>query len=49
MGPRERVGVVGILLALWAGRAATTLLYDLKPYDPVSIGLAVSCWVSSRL
>jgi putative ABC transport system permease protein len=33
--------VVGILLALWAGRAAATLLYDLKPYDPLSIGVAV--------
>lgn len=27
----------GALLSLWAGRAASTLLYGLKPYDPASI------------
>jgi ABC-type antimicrobial peptide transport system permease subunit len=27
----------GTLLSLWAGTAAATLLYDLKPYDPVSL------------
>jgi len=28
---------VGALLAIWAGRAAATLLYQLKPYDAVSL------------
>jgi ABC-type antimicrobial peptide transport system permease subunit len=28
---------VGVLLSLWAGAAAATLLYGLKPYDPVSL------------
>ena len=28
---------IGALLAFWAGRAAATLLFGLKPYDPVSI------------
>lgn len=28
---------VGALLAVWAGRAAATLLYHLKPYDAVSL------------
>jgi predicted permease len=35
------VGVVaGVLLSLWAGRAAATLLYGLKPYDPSSMAAA---------
>jgi putative ABC transport system permease protein len=33
---------VGVGLALWAGRAATAMLYDLKPYDPVTLGGAVA-------
>ena len=28
---------VGIVIALWAGRAASTLLFGLQPYDPVSM------------
>jgi putative ABC transport system permease protein len=28
---------IGALLASWAGRAASTLLFGLKPYDPVSM------------
>jgi putative ABC transport system permease protein len=28
---------IGALLAIWAGRAAATLLYQLKPYDAVSL------------
>jgi len=28
---------VGVLLSIWAGRTAATLLYGLKPYDPVSL------------
>jgi predicted permease len=31
----------GLALSLWAGRAATSMLYDLKPYDPVTLGGAV--------
>jgi len=29
---------VGIGLSLWAARAATAMLYGLKPYDPVTLG-----------
>jgi predicted permease len=32
---------VGAGLALWAGRAATAMLYGLKPYDPVALGGAI--------
>lgn len=32
----------GIAIALWAGRAASALLYGLKPYDPTSIAAASS-------
>ena len=28
---------IGALLAFWAGRAASTLLFGLKPYDPISM------------
>jgi hypothetical protein len=31
----------GIAISLWAGRAAATLLYGMKPYDPISIAAAV--------
>jgi putative ABC transport system permease protein len=33
--------VAGIVIALWAGRAAATLLFGLKPYDPVSMITAI--------
>ena len=33
---------VGVGLALWAGRAATAMLYGLKPYDPVTLGGAIA-------
>jgi ABC-type antimicrobial peptide transport system permease subunit len=33
---------VGVLLALWAGRAATTLLFGLQPYDPITMLSAVA-------
>lgn len=33
--------IVGALLALWAGRAASTLLYGLQPYDPITLGVAI--------
>jgi len=32
---------VGILLSAWAGQAAASLLYGLKPRDPVTLGAAV--------
>jgi predicted permease len=32
---------VGVGLSLWAARAAISMLYDLKPYDPVTLGGAV--------
>jgi hypothetical protein len=28
---------IGAVLAFWAGRAAATLLFGLKPYDPTSM------------
>jgi predicted permease len=31
----------GILLTLWAGRAAAAMLYELKPYDPLSLAAAI--------
>jgi len=31
---------VGTGLALWAGRAATALLFGLKPYDPPTLALS---------
>ncbi len=34
--------VTGVLLTLWAGRAAAALLFELKPYDPISIAGAVA-------
>ena len=35
------VGVAtGVLLSIWVGRAAATLLYGLKPYDPLSLAAA---------
>ena len=37
------VGIIaGVVIALWAGRAATTLLYGLKPSDPVSLVAAIA-------
>ncbi len=33
--------LVGTGLALWAARAATAMLYGLKPYDPVTLGGAI--------
>ena len=32
---------MGVGLALWASRAATALLYGLKPYDAVTLGGAI--------
>ncbi|HEV2447729.1 MAG TPA: FtsX-like permease family protein, partial [Candidatus Sulfopaludibacter sp.] len=32
---------VGTGLALWAGRAASSLLFGLKPYDPASLLAAI--------
>ena len=32
----------GLVLAIWAGRTATSLLYDLQPYDPVTLAGAVA-------
>ncbi len=37
------IGVVaGLVLALIAGRAASTLLYGLQPHDPITLGIAVA-------
>jgi putative ABC transport system permease protein len=35
----------GIIITLWAGRAAATLLFELHPYDPVSM-MAAACLLS---
>jgi putative ABC transport system permease protein len=32
----------GIVIALWAGRAAATLLFGLRPYDPISMLAAIA-------
>jgi putative ABC transport system permease protein len=32
---------VGVGLSLWAARAATSMLYGLKPYDPITLGGAI--------
>ena len=32
----------GIVIALWAGRAAATLLFGLRPYDPISLVAAIA-------
>jgi|ERR1043166_4287894 predicted permease len=32
----------GVVIAMWAGRAAATLLFGLQPYDPVSMVAAVA-------
>lgn len=34
--------VVGIGLTLWAGQAASTMLFGLKPYDPVTLAGAIA-------
>jgi len=33
---------VGTGLALWAGQAASALLFGLKPYDPATLGGAIA-------
>jgi putative ABC transport system permease protein len=33
---------VGTGLALWAGKAATAMLYGLKPYDPFTLATAIT-------
>ena len=33
--------VIGTTLALAAGRAASTLLYGLKPHDPLTLGASI--------
>ena len=32
----------GVALALWAGRAASALLFGLQPYDPISMAAAIA-------
>ena len=34
-------GVIGVVGAYYLGRTATALLFELKPYDPVVVGLSV--------
>jgi len=34
--------VVGTMLALWAGKATASMLFGLKPYDPISIAAAIA-------
>ena len=35
-------GVAGLVVAYYLGRAASSLLFELKPYDPVVVGLSVA-------
>jgi ABC-type antimicrobial peptide transport system permease subunit len=35
-------GVVGLVGAYYLGRAASSLLFELKPYDPVVVGLSAA-------
>ena len=37
---------IGIGLSIWAGRAAATMLYDLKPWDPLTLGPATAVLAS---
>jgi ABC-type antimicrobial peptide transport system permease subunit len=30
------------MLALWAGKATASMLFGLKPYDPISIAAAIA-------
>jgi predicted permease len=39
----------GALIALWAGRAAATLLFDLQPHDPVTITAAMGLLAAAAL
>jgi predicted permease len=34
--------IAGVVITLWAGRAAAALLFGLKPYDPVSMTAAIA-------
>ena len=34
--------VIGGMLAVWAGQAATTLLYGLKPHDPITMVVSMA-------
>jgi predicted permease len=37
------VGIVaGVVIAVWSGRAAATMLYGLQPYDPITLAAAVA-------
>ena len=38
-----------MLLTLWAGRAAAAMLYELKPYDPLSLAAAIVLLTSVAL
>jgi predicted permease len=41
--------VAGTGLALWAGKAASTLLFGLEPHDPVTLGAAVAALAAVAL
>jgi len=38
----------GVVLSLWAGQAAATMLYGLKPYDPISLIALAASFVPAR-
>jgi hypothetical protein len=41
--------VVGVGLSIWAGRAASALLFGLQPHDPIAIGAAMALLAAAAL
>jgi putative ABC transport system permease protein len=53
LGETARLGVagvvIGLLLALAAGRFVSSLLFGLTPYDPLAIGAAAAAMIAVAL
>src|SRR5437016_3293871 len=39
----------GVVITLWAGRAAAALLFELKPHDPLSMAAAIALLAGTAL